>query len=390
MISATGSEPAGSSRRALVVHPGADLYGSDRVVLETVQALVGGGWTVTASVPSDGPLVPLLIDAGAQVRRCPTPVLRKSALRPRGLVRLVLDTARAIPLGIALIRRTRPDVVVANTLTIPLWTVLARLLRRPVLVHLHEAEGSMSMARQRVMAAPLLLATALVANSRRTREVVTASFGRLDRRTSVVHNGVPGPPDPTPPRSRIDGPVRLLFVGRLSPRKGPAVAIRALGLLRRRGIEASLDLVGDVFPGYEWFGEELTELVEQQGVAGAVRFHGFVEDIWPQIGRTDVMIVPSQADESFGITAVEAILGARPLVVSAIGGLLEATEGMAAVRSVRPGDPGALADGVDELLSDWTHVAELAERDARVAADRYAPARYRRDMLARIADVVRS
>lgn len=373
----------------MVVHPGADLYGSDRVLLETVGALVEGGWTVTVSVPSEGPLVSWLIECGARVQLCPTPVLRRSALRPLGLLRLALETAKAIPTGIGLIRRTRPDVVVANTITIPLWTVLGRLLRRPVLVHVHEAEGSLSMVRQRVMAAPLLLATALVANSRCTRDVLARSFTHLRSRTKVVHNGVPGPTDPAPPRFRIDTGARLLFVGRLSPRKGPAVAIRALSLMRQKGFDVSLDVVGDVFPGYEWFADELTALVEQEGVADSVRFHGFARDIWPQIARTDVMIVPSQADESFGNSAIEAILGARPLVVSAIGGLLEATEGMAAVRSVRPGDPGALADGVKEVLADWQRFAELAERDARVAAELYAPARYRSEILARVEELVR-
>lgn len=389
MTSAPRAGSGSSSLRALVVHPGADLYGSDRVLLETVCALVEGGWTVTASVPADGPLVAMLVDSGARVQLCPTPVLRKSALRPWGLIRLAVETAKAIPSGIGLIRRARPDVLVANTITIPLWTVLGRLLRRPVLVHVHEAEGSVSMARQRAMATPLLLATGLVANSRCTRDVIARSYARLGRRTSVVYNGVAGPPAPDPPRPRIDGPARLLFVGRLSPRKGPAVAIRALSLLRHKGIAASLDVVGDVFPGYEWFSRDLTELVEQEGVADAVRFHGFVPDIWPRIAATDMMIVPSQADESFGNTAIEAILGARPLVVSAIGGLLEATEGMGAVRSVRPGDPGALADGVDEVLSDWARFAECAGRDARVAVERYAPARYRREMRGRVAELVR-
>lgn len=373
----------------MVVHPGADLYGSDRVLLETVCALVEAGWTVTTSLPADGPLVPMLTARGARVVVCPSPVLRKSALRPLGLLRLSVETVKAIPPGIGMIRRLRPDVLVVNTITIPLWTMLGRLLRRPVLVHVHEAEGSVSMVRQRAMATPLLLASALVANSRCTRDVLVRSYPGLGRRTTVVHNGVAGPQSVVPPRPRIDGPARLLYIGRLSPRKGPAVAIRALGRLRRKGVAVGLDVVGDAFPGYEWFSDQLLELVEQEGVADSVRFHGFVSDIWPRIVATDVMIVPSQTDESFGNTAIEAVLGARPLVVSSIGGLLEATEGMACVLSVRPGDPGALADGVEEVLSDWPRFARLAEQDAPVAAQRYAPARYRREMQARVAELVR-
>lgn len=389
----TSTPDAGSSgrpgRRALILHPSADLYGSDRVLLETVSALVEADWTVIASVPADGPLVPLLAARGARVEVCPSPVLRKSALSPLGLLRLGAETLRALPKGIGLIRRTRPDVVVVNTITIPLWTALGRLLHKPVLVHVHEAEGSASLFRRRALAAPLLLATALVANSRFSRDVLARSFARLGRRTSVVYNGVAGPATPVPPRPLIDGSARLLYVGRLSPRKGPAVAIRALSRLRRKGVAASLDVVGDVFPGYEWFGQELLELVEQEGLADAVHFHGFVNDIWPHVAWTDIMVVPSQMDEPFGNTAVEAILGTRPLVVSATSGLLEAAEGLAAARSVRPGDDAALADGVGEVLSDWATFARLAEQDARIATERYAPSRYRHDIQARVAELVR-
>lgn len=43
----------------LIAHPSADLYGSDRVMLETVDALVAAGRRVVVTLPADGPLVQL-------------------------------------------------------------------------------------------------------------------------------------------------------------------------------------------------------------------------------------------------------------------------------------------------------------------------------------------
>ena len=59
--------------RVLVAHPGAELYGSDRVVLESVRALAAAGCTVTVALPGHGPLVAPLERAGATVVLCPSP-----------------------------------------------------------------------------------------------------------------------------------------------------------------------------------------------------------------------------------------------------------------------------------------------------------------------------
>ena len=51
--------------------------------------------------------------------------------------------------------------------------------------------------------------------------------------------------------------MRLVVTGRISPRKGQEVAVDALERLRERGRPATLDLVGAVFPGYEWCERDL-------------------------------------------------------------------------------------------------------------------------------------
>ena len=65
-----GSTPHGgllSGLRVLVAHPGAELYGSDRVVLESVVAIVNAGAIVDVTVPETGPLIEELRRAGARV-----------------------------------------------------------------------------------------------------------------------------------------------------------------------------------------------------------------------------------------------------------------------------------------------------------------------------------
>jgi glycosyltransferase involved in cell wall biosynthesis len=178
--------------------------------------------------------------------------------------------------------------------------------------------------------------------------------------------------------------VRLLFVGRLSPRKGPQVAVAALQQLIARGIDARLQLLGSVFEGYEWFETELRDTVAAAGLADRVEFLGFRPDVWPALADSDVVLVPSITEESFGLTAVEAVLAARPLVVSDSSGLREAVAGYASAQAVVPGDAARWADAVQRVIADWDTVRQDAVVDAVVARHRHAPELY----TARLVDVV--
>lgn len=372
-----GDAPAAgrSLRAVLLAHPSPELYGSDRVVLESVSAFTEAGIRVVVALPGPGPLVAALQQRGARVEFVAMPVLRKSALSPRGLVQLGATALRSLPGQLRLVRASGADVVLVNTVTIPMWSLVARIAGRPVAVHVHEAEAKASRAVNAVLYGPLLLADRVVANSRHTRDVVAASHPLLARRTRVVHNGVAGPQHAEPARLSGDRP-RLLFVGRLSPRKGPDVAVRALGLLAERGVDAELGLLGAVFPGYEWFEAELHQLVDQLGLAERVDFLGFANDVWSPLAAAHLVLVPSVLEESFGNTAVEALLAARPLVVSDHSGLAEATDGFQAALRVPAGDPAAIADAVQHVLADYPAMAERAMADRQLAA-RFSPEHYR-------------
>ena len=370
----------------LVAHPGSELYGSDRVLLESVSGLVADGWDVLVTVPADGPLIAELRRRGARVELCPAPVVRKSVLSPRGFVRFAATSLRGLRRGSALLRRERPAAVFVNTVTVPLWIGLARLARIPVIVHVHEGEGSASPLVKKVLAAPLLLAQTVIANSAFSVEVLRSAFPALGRRATVVYNAVPGPEHRRPARPSIEGDLRVTYVGRLSPRKGVDVAIDAIAELERRGVPARLDLVGAVFPGYEWYERDLRRKVDEERLQARVAFVGFQPSVWDYLGDGDVLLVPSVADEPFGNTAVEGILSGRPVIASATSGLLEATDGYRTAVTVRPGDAASLADALQSTVEHWADAAALLEVDVRAAEERHSPASYQR----RIAELVGS
>ena len=169
----------------------------------------------------------------------------------------------------------------------------------------------------------------------------------------------------------------MLYVGRLSPRKGVDVALEAVALLLQRGVSVRLDLAGAVFSGYEWFETRLRNRVRDLGAQDAVAFQGFTRDVWSSLDRADVVVVPSRLDEPFGNTAVEAGLAARPLVVSDTSGLREAAAGLESAVFVPPDDAAALAEAIMRVRNAWPQYRAGALRDAEVLRRRHAVEHYR-------------
>lgn len=361
----------------MIAHPSAELYGSDRVMLETLAGLVERGVRVIVTLPQNGPLTNRITSYGGTVAICPTLVLRKAYLRGLGPFRLIGAAMRAVVPSIRLLRSVRPDVLYVSTLTIPSWLLIAKVLGIGSVCHVHEAESQASLLTKRALALPLLLASKLIVNSKFSLGVLTAAFSSLANKAEVIYNGVAGPPTVATPRITLDGPARILYIGRISVRKGIDVAISAISKLKDSGIDAELEILGAVFPGYETVLTDLRQQVSATGNSDRVRFLGFHSEIWPFLESADIVVVPSRFDEPFGNTAVEAILAARPVVASATSGLLEAVDGFESARSVTPSDPEALASAIEDVVAQWSMVRTQAVSDSELAADRYSLDRYR-------------
>lgn len=147
-----------------------------------------------------------------------------------------------------------------------------------------------------------------------------------------------------------DGPL-LVFVGKITPRKGVDVLLRALARLP--------DAVQLVVAGNFMMPEApIRAIVEQLHLDDRVRFPGLLlgEARNAAYVDADVVAYPS-TDEIFGLVAAEALMCRTPVVVCDDSGCGEVVRAAGGGRLVPYGDPGALAGALQALLDD------RAERD---------------------------
>ncbi len=182
------------------------------------------------------------------------------------------------------------------------------------------------------------------------------------RPTRVVHAGARTPiPHTGPPPLQLPPGVPVIgLVGRLQPWKGQDRMLRAAAILRERGHEFHLVLVGgDSFELAPEYARSLPALAGELGLEDVVTMTGQVPDAGPYMEQFDVLVNASQP-EPFGMVLLEAM--ARGVAVLAVdaGGPREIFGPEVSGFLARSGEPAALADGLEEALRSEEHRREIA------------------------------
>jgi glycosyltransferase involved in cell wall biosynthesis len=257
--------------------------------------------------------------------------------------------------AVRFLRAQRPDVVVLQWWTgtvLHSYLVLclaARLAGARVIVEFHEVqdtgEARHGWARRyvRAMIRPLLKRTDGI--------VVHSRFDEVALRQTYGLEGVPlqiarhGPFDhherAVPAARRPGGPCRLLFFGTIRPYKGLEDLIEAFALLP--------DGYHLTVAGETWEGWDLpARLIAASPAAGRITFvNRYVTDaeVDELFAGADMVVLPYRRSSASGPLHI-AMSHGLPVVVTAVGGLVEAAERYSGARFVPPAEPEALAAAI--------------------------------------------
>ena len=180
----------------------------------------------------------------------------------------------------------------------------------------------------------------------------------------VIPNGVDVEPFRTAEPADLPAGRRMLFVGRLEPRKGLRMAVDAFQRLAPRFDDLYLIVAGEG-PERSILDTAPSDLQARLIGLGTVPH----ADLPRCHAAADVFVAPATGRESFGIVLVEAMAAGLPVVASDIPGYREVLRAGVDGLLVPPGDPAALADAVARILTD----GDLAHRLSSAATARALP-----------------
>jgi glycosyltransferase involved in cell wall biosynthesis len=174
--------------------------------------------------------------------------------------------------------------------------------------------------------------------------------------------------DPTEIRAELgigmNNPV-VGMIARLAPQKGIAEFIRACRTVADRWPDVAFVLAGD--GPLKKTAESLRDELELQD---KLRLPGEVELAGDLISAMDVLVVASISEGS-SMVAMEAMAREKPVVATRVGGVPEVVVDGETGIVVNPGDPQALAAGIQTLLGNTDLARDMGERGRRRAAERF-------------------
>ena len=202
---------------------------------------------------------------------------------------------------------------------------------------------------------------ACIFNSQATRQAVHSLVHR--ERPELIAYPAANHLDPRISESQIrtrahePGPVRLVFLGNLIPRKNLTVLIKAVSKLPPGSI--TLAVVGkmDIDPAYT---EAIKRQVEEDGIAQQVQFLGSVSDqrLVSILEKSHALTIPS-AYEGYGIAYLEGMGFGLPALGTTAGGAQEIIQHNINGFLIQPGDSSALADHLLQLSQNRGRLAEM-------------------------------
>lgn len=273
-----------------------------------------------------------------------------------------------------LIKKTKPHIIHAHWILPQGFVVtLAHVITKvPFIITTHGGDiyGLQGKFASMLKDYTLKRAAAVTVVSKDIQKTIKQKFGSAIH-TKVIPMGVDATlfnPSKKDARLRgkfdITGPF-LLYVGRLSEKKGVKYLIKAMPQIIKQNPEAKLLIIGT--------GEEkknLQQLSERRGLTKHIIFAGALpnNDLPAYFSSADIFIgssikVEGGDTEGFGLTFVEAGMSGCHVIATDVGGIGDIIEHEKTGFVVQEKDPAQIAATINKILengAEWDHIKENA------------------------------
>ena len=257
-----------------------------------------------------------------------------------------------------LLRRERPQVLIlqwwtgAVLHTYLLLAVAARLLGSEVIVEFHEAQDVgeadlpfVSRYMDILGRALLTLSSAQLVHSQFDFDLIKERYGLKGQVALVSHAGYDYLPQQPPLRTAPPEMINILYFGVIRSFKGVEDLIAAFDLLGSNRSKFWLTVVGETWEGGDLLGQQISASRGRDSITFVNRYVTD-DEVSGYFAGADLVVLPYHRSSSSGPLQIAMARG-LPVVVSRVGGLVEATAHYPGAVLVKPANPLSLANGIE-------------------------------------------
>ena len=163
----------------------------------------------------------------------------------------------------------------------------------------------------------------------------------------------------------------ILLYGRMMAGKGEDVLIKALKILKDKGIIYRAIICGPS-PSKDY----PNNLIKFFRLENQVTYVGprLGKELIDLINNSSIVVLPTVSEEGFGLTAIEAMYFGKPVIASYTSGLAEIVGNFGIL--IPPNDPYALAEAILELMSNKNKIERLGKKAKEYARRVFDPENY--------------
>lgn len=267
------------------------------------------------------------------------------------------------------------DIVYSNSVTINIGVLLACIMRVPHIWHFRESINQFGLK----PTMPRLLSKLIINLPINKRFILISDFMVREykdvlpsSKTIRIYNGVSMPKTYEQRLcNQINDTLQIACIGQLNTHKNQIELLKALVILKRRGINVHVHFIGTDANGYV---EEMNRFVEQHNIENMFTIHGYMNNVFSILENCNLGVVTAK-NEAFGRVTIEYMLMRMPVIASDSGANPELIDNGSTGMIYHLGNTEELADTIQKYVNNPVLLDEQGGKACSKAVEEFSAER---------------
>ena len=364
-------------RTAAVFHPSSELYGADRIMVQTLKAFPKDT-RFLIYLREDGPLVELIDEHIANkeiIIDKRMPVIYRAIFSPRGILHFLGNLRYWKTRMKADLDGSELECIYVNTLSCSFVLYTLRRMAVKKIIHVHEIIDFPKVVGKVTAFLCSRFADHTVVVSDAVKRKLDHYIRFKPNQIRIMHNGIAYPKEIK--ESLLNPKINFYLFGRIHPNKGQEYLLNSIKHINRSVLEeARFILVGGVAKNREQDLHDLQRIIKDNALEEYVVIKGFMKDIEPEMLKSDVCLIPSKMKDPFPTTVLEAMSYGKAVIATNHGGAAEVIHDGENGYLISPDAEAELSDRIERLIRNKEMIRDFGKKSRALFLSSYTSKHY--------------